>query len=191
MLLNISPAESLRLIVAPRQILKDRIVPKEFPPCPDSSYQPGYDWLFSYERRIAAFLSKWLKPYRYELIGEKGILCEALSNAFSHGHAKDPCKPIIVRVILGTRGLIVQIKDNGPGFDVKATYQRYRELKQYYSTAGNGLRLMDRSPHFGVFHDVTGTIAHMIYFFDTPSLPGTHISLWALHHRKCSYTSPS
>ena len=65
------------------------VIPRDFPDCPNSCYQPEYDWLFQYERQIAAFLAPWLRAYRYELIGEKGILCEALSNAFSHGHRKD------------------------------------------------------------------------------------------------------
>jgi anti-sigma regulatory factor (Ser/Thr protein kinase) len=166
MLLRMTPEEALHLIVSPRQILKERIVPAEFPHLPDSPYLPGYDWLYNYERRIAAFLEKWLKTHRYELIGEKGILCEALSNAFCHGHEKDPQKPILVRVILGKQGLIVQIKDTGPGFDVQGTYKRYHTKKRYYSTAGNGIRLMDQSPTFGVLHDATGTVFILVHLFD-------------------------
>ena len=166
MLLSITPEDALQLIASPRQILKDRIVPAEFSHSPDSPYRPDYDWLFIYERRIAAFLEKWLKPYRYELIGENGILCEALSNAFFHGHAKDPHKPIIVRVILGERGLIVQIKDTGPGFDVQTVYHCYRAQKKYYCKAGNGIRLMARSSSFGILHDTTGTIFVLMHLFD-------------------------
>jgi anti-sigma regulatory factor (Ser/Thr protein kinase) len=166
MLLSMTPEEALHLIVSPRQVLKERIVPAEFPHLPDSPYQPGYDWLYNYERRIAAFLEKWLKDHRYELIGEKGILCEALSNAFCHGHEKDPHKPIWVRVILGERGLIVQIKDTGPGFDVQGIYRRYHAKKRYYSTAGNGIRLMDQSTNFGILHDATGTVFILVHLFD-------------------------
>jgi len=165
MLLSMTPEEALHLIQSPRQILKERVVPAEFPHAPDSPYLPGYDWLFNYERRIAAFLEKWLKAHRYELIGEKGILCEALSNAYCHGHEKDPHKPILVRVILGERGLIVQIKDSGPGFDVQGTYSRYHTKEKYYSTAGNGIRLMDQTPNFGVLHDATGTIFILVHLF--------------------------
>lgn len=166
MLLPLTPEEALHLIASPRQILKERIVPAEFPHLPDSPYLPGYDWLYNYERRIAAFLEKWLRAHRYELIGEKGILCEALSNAFCHGHEKDPSRPILVRVLLGERGLIVQVKDTGPGFDVQGIYQRYQKKKKYYTTAGNGIRLMDQSAHFGVLHDATGTVFILVYLFD-------------------------
>ena len=166
MLLSITPEQALESIASPRQILKERIVPARFPRVPDSPYRSGYDWLYTYERRLAAFLEKWLKPYRYDLIGENGILCEALSNAFLHGHAKDPRKSIIVRVILGTRGLIVQIKDTGPGFDVQAVYGRFRTKEKYYSKAGNGIRLMARSRSFGILHDNSGTVFILVHLFD-------------------------
>lgn len=165
MLLVIDPAQALRLIDSPRLAREDNVVPMAFPGHPDSPYQPEYDWLFLYERQIAAFLEEWLRPYRYELIGEKGILCEALSNAFCHGHNKDPRKPIVVCVWVGRQGLLVQIRDSGRGFDVRGVYQRFRDNQHYYSTAGNGMRLMDRSKRFGVFHDPTGTRFHLLYFF--------------------------
>ncbi len=166
MLLSITPEQTLELIVSPRQIFKERVVPAQFPVAPDSPYRPDYDWLYIYERRLAAFLEKWLKPYRFELIGENGILCEALSNAFFHGHGKDPEKAIVVRVILGQRGLIVQIKDSGPGFDVQSVYKRFRTKEKYYSKAGNGFRLMAQSPSFGVVYDRTGTVFILLYVFE-------------------------
>ena len=166
MLLNITPADALDLVGSPQQIRKDRIIPARFPHCSYSPYQQEYEWLFSYERQLVAFLEQWLKPYRYELIGEKGILCEALSNAFCHGHGKDPDKPIVVRVLLGAKGLIIQIKDRGLGFDVRAVYRRYYRQKQYWLTAGNGLRQMAQSANFGVFHDRTGTISHLLHLFE-------------------------
>lgn len=165
MLLVIAPAQALRLIDAPRLAREDNVVPARFPEHADSPYQPEYGWLFVYERQIAAFLEEWLRPFRYELIGEKGILCEALSNAFCHGHQKDPQKPITVRVWLGNQGLIVQVQDCGPGFDVQGIYQRFINNRNYYSTAGNGLRLMAQSRRFGVFYDPTGRRFHLLYFF--------------------------
>ena len=71
-----------------------------------------------------------------------------------------------MRVILGNKGLIVQIKDTGPGFDVRKVYNHYRTQKKYYSKAGNGIRLMARSPIFGVLHDSTGTVFILLYLFD-------------------------
>ena len=146
-------------------IYQEDVVPRNFPESPNSPYRPEYDWLFQYERQLAAFLEKWLRAHRYALIGEKGILCEALSNAFSHGHRKDPFKTIQVRIWLGKAGLLVEIRDSGKGFDVGETYDRYRRRKPYYALAGNGMRLMARSEHFGIFHHAGGTAFCMLYLF--------------------------
>ena len=167
MFLNLTTPEAFAIIGSPNIIRKDEVIPKQFPECPNTPYQPEYDWLFQYERDLAAFLGKWLSSYRYELIGEKGILCEALSNAFSHGNRKDPFKTIQVRIWLGENGLLVKIKDNGDGFNVRETYERYRKRKRYYALAGNGMRLMAESENFGVFYDAGGTIFYMLYLFKT------------------------
>ena len=165
MILKITLSEALALLEAPEIIRRDDIVPRDFPDCPNSLYQPEYDWLFQYERQIAAFLAKWLRAHRYELIGQKGILCEALSNAFSHGHRKDPFKTIHVCVWLGRKGLLVEIRDSGEGFSAGDTYDNYFKRKQYFALAGNGMRLMAESRTFGVFHHSGGTAFCLLYLF--------------------------
>lgn len=165
MLLAISPSEAREWIREPELIREDRIIPGDFPAAPNSPYAENYDWLFIYERRIAAFLEPWLKRFRYELIGHKGILCEALSNAFFHAHQKDSGKPIVVRVLLGKAGLMVDVEDCGPGFPVQNVYNRFCEKKCYFSSAGNGTRLMAENPNFGVFHSASGRIFHLLHLF--------------------------
>lgn len=165
MILNLTAAEALDLIGSPEIIRQDEVVPKDFPDCPNSLYQPEYDWLFQYERQIAAFLEKWLRPYRYELIGEKGIICEALSNAFSHGHRKDPFKVICVSIWQGDKGLLIEIKDSGEGFNIRETYDSFLQRKPYFALAGNGLRRMAASDKFGIFHNAGGTVFCMLYLF--------------------------
>lgn len=166
MLLSVNLEKVLVYIQSPKLIRDDTIVPDEFPECVDSTYRRGYDWLYRYERDIASFLEPWLKPYRYELIGEKGILCEALSNAFCHGHGKDPKRTIVLKVFLGERGLVVRVCDSGKGFNVRQVFQSYRNKKMYYHTAGNGIHLMASSKHFGIFYDAAGSAFHMLYSFD-------------------------
>ena len=177
MILSMTPAQARELIGPFEVALEERIVPQAFPECPNSRYQPEYDWLFQYERRIAKFLEPWLRRFRYELIGEKGILCEALSNAFYHGHGKDPEKPIFVRVLVGDHGLVVEIKDSGKGFAVQKVYERFQKRKHYFSAAGNGIRLMAASRRFGIIHAGAGTAFHMLYLFngDMRNLPGDRI----------------
>lgn len=165
MLISLNATQALQLIDEPRLIRTDRIVPKAFPPCPNSPYAAGYDWLFLYERRIAAFLETWLKPFRWELIGQRGIICEALSNAFFHAHAKDPGKLIILRVLLGKAGIMVEIEDSGKGFPVGRVYESYFNNRRYFSSAGNGFRLMAENPHFGIFYSPAGTIFYMMHRF--------------------------
>jgi hypothetical protein len=165
MLLGINATRAYRLIDQPQLIRSDRIVPQEFPPCPNSPYAPGYDWLFLYERQIAAFLEPWLKPYRWELIGERGIICEALSNAFLHAHAKDPGKVILLRVLLGKAGIMVEIEDSGRGFSVSRVYQGFMNNRRYFSSAGNGFRLMAANPNFGIFYSPAGTILYLVHRF--------------------------
>lgn len=165
MWLSIDLKGALDYIQRPKLIRSDTIVPEDFPECADSPYRKGYDWLYRYERTIAGYLEPWLKPYRYELIGEKGILCEALANAFSHGHGKNPEKAISLKVYLGTQGLVIRVSDSGKGFDVKSVIQGYLEKKVYYHTAGNGIRRMATSKRFGIFYDRSGSAFHMLYDF--------------------------
>lgn len=166
MLLSINFQEALAFIQSPRLIRRDAVVPADFPECVDSTYRAGYDWLYQYERDIAGFLAPWLKPRRYDLIGEKGILCEALSNAFSHGHGKDPHKTIILEIYLGERGLLIRIEDSGKGFNVDNVHQSYLKKKIYYHTAGNGIHLMATSRCFGIFYSAVGATFHLLYAFD-------------------------
>ena len=166
MLLFIDLVQALAFIRSPKLVRDDIIVPERFPDCVDSTYRRGYDWLYQYEREIAAFLSPWLKSYRYELIGEKGLLCEALSNAFCHGHGKDPKRSIALKVFLGERGLVVRICDCGKGFNVQQVIESYRKKKIYYHTAGNGMQLMAGSKRFGIFYDASGAAFHLLYAFD-------------------------
>ena len=184
MILNLTPSEALDLIGSPEIIRRDAVIPREFPDCPNSLYQPEYDWLFQYERQIAAFLEKWLRPFRYELIGEKGILCEALSNAFSHGHRKDPFKVINVCIWKGEKGLLIEIKDSGKGFDIRETYESFLRRKNYYALAGNGLRRMAESRKFGIFHHAGGTAFYMLCLFKTnlSELPRQHILIQPRTH---------
>ena len=122
-------------------------------------------------------MEKWLRPFRYELIGQKGLLCEALSNAFSHGHQRDPYKPINIRVLLRAKGLIVSIKDTGRGFDVQHVFSGFQKQKRYFNTAGNGFRLMVESTTFGIFYSNSGTVFHLLYLFDQKD---SQVSNWML-----------
>lgn len=165
MLIHIPLERGLDIIDQPRIILEEAMIPKE---CknPNSPYKPEYEWLFMYERRLAGVIEPWTAHLRNKLIGEKGILCEALSNAFCHGHKKDPLVPIDVCVYLGKKGLIVRIKDTGPGFNLSQVKEQFAKGKTYFHMAGNGLRQMIESPDFHIFFTDQGTGFNLMYLFD-------------------------
>lgn len=166
MLLNTSFSRVLEKFDHVKLVRQDMIIPSQWPPVSNSPYRHGYDWLFGYERQLAKFLEPWLKGFRYELIGEHGIICEALSNAFCHGNRKDAALGIEVGVFLASQGILLRIKDHGNGFDVKKTVNDFSSGNHYYHLAGNGLRLMMHSQKFGVFFNERGTAFHLLYTFD-------------------------
>lgn len=166
MLLILNPSQALELIDSPEMISEDQVIPGHFRPCRDSPYGAGYDWIYRYERKIAHLLEPLLKSHYAEMAGEKGLLFEALSNAFYHGHHKNPLKPIIVSVLLGRKGLIVRVSDCGKGFNVKKIYKHYEKGKRRFSSVGNGIRLMASSPCFGIFYNQKGTAINLLYLFE-------------------------
>lgn len=165
MLLNASLNNILDKLDYTRVIRQDKIIPNKWPPVMNSPYRPGYEWLFGYERKLAKFLEPWLKKFRYELIGENGVLSEALSNAYCHGNRKNSKLDIRVVVYLADQGLMIRIRDCGDGFDVQKTFRNLSRGKHYYHLAGNGLRLMMESEKFGIFFDEGGAAFYFLYLF--------------------------
>ena len=78
MLLNVGLDEALKKIGSVIPLLDEDIIPGRVPEADNSPYLLEYNRLFTIERRLAALLEKWLRPFRYELIGQKGLLCEGL-----------------------------------------------------------------------------------------------------------------
>ncbi|MBU1168762.1 MAG: ATP-binding protein [Proteobacteria bacterium] len=164
MLIDITLEQALETLCDTKIILHEILIPSHCKNA-NSPYKPEYEWLFMYERKLAAFLETWTAHLRNELIGDKGILCEALSNAFCHGHKKDPLLPIDVYVFLGENGLLVRIKDTGPGFNLDDVKDQYTKGKTYFHLAGNGLRQMIRSSDFQIFYTDNGTGFNLMYLF--------------------------
>ncbi len=166
MLLNLTIDEACNIIESAEIIKEDQVIPGHFRPCPESPYPPGYDWLFRYEQTMAEFLESKLKSQSGELIGEKSLIHEALSNAFCHGHHSDRLTPITVSVLLGDKGFIIQIADRGKGFNLQKVYKHYRKKRRYLTTVGSGIRRMAETHQCGVFYDQKGTRIHLLCLFD-------------------------
>lgn len=166
MLLNLTIDEACDIIASAEIIKKDQVVPGHFRPCPESPYPPGYDWLYRYEQTMTEFLKPKLKSHSVELIGEKSLLHETLSNAFCHGHHHDRLTPIAVSVLLGDKGFIIQVADRGKGFNLQKVYKHYRKNRRYLTTVGNGIRRMAETHQFGVFYNPKGTEVNLLSLFD-------------------------
>lgn len=137
------------------------LVPAEFPFAANSPYREGYDWLFIAEKKVMQAAPTWLRELRFELIGEKGVLSEALSNAFCHAHRRQERLPIQITGYLGRAGLMISVRDQGPGFDFQELLKRVHQGKKYYQNAGNGLQWMEASKNINIFYDLNGMRCNM------------------------------
>ena len=171
MFIDAEYATILARIEPERPLLDLEIIPGQFPPIPHSPYRPGYDWLFTVERMVARTLEPWLKPFRFELIGDTGVLCEVLANAFCHGHGKRPDLPIAISATLGKKGILLSVSDQGPGFDVDDVLHCAASGRPYYLIAGNGMQRLAHSANFHVFFDHKGSRCNFLHFFSSDDWP--------------------
>jgi serine/threonine-protein kinase RsbW len=71
-------------------------------------------------------------------------LSEALSNAMLRGNKEDPAKRVRMRVIVEPAGLVIEITDEGRGFDLDACTQDPTTPTNIVREDGRGLFLMRR-----------------------------------------------
>jgi serine/threonine-protein kinase RsbW len=79
-------------------------------------------------------------------------LTEALSNAILRGNRDDPAKHVHVRAEVGDERLVVEVEDEGPGFDLAAATRDPTTPDRIDQEDGRGLflmhKLMDRVERF-------------------------------------------
>lgn len=163
---NLTFDTTLALIGEKKLVFDEIVVPETCPCASHSPYLPEYDWLFLLERKLARFLDPWMKKHRPELIGSGGMVSEALSNAYCHGHKRDPSLPITIKVYQGEHGIMLQIKDTGNGFNIDTIVSKFQDNKNYFYNAGNGIKSMFDSKVFGLFYGNYGASFHLVYMFD-------------------------
>ena len=137
-------------------ILSWSIVPKEFDTVKHSPYRPGYDWLFTVERKLFRLIEPRILEIDDGLIGPGGVLSEGLSNAYCHGHNRNPSLPIKLDVYDGSVGIVITITDTGMGFDWKNTLDEMVRGKMFFHCAGNGFRIMNKIQHVKINYDNRG-----------------------------------
>lgn len=69
----------------------------------------------------------------------------AIGNAYRHGNGRDPAKAILVEMVLTPKGALIAITDEGSGFDVQGTFQRFQEHQAYFVNYGCGFRNLHRA----------------------------------------------
>lgn len=166
MLLNLTIDEASDVIESTDIIRQDRVIPGHFRPCAESPYPTGYDWLYRYEQTLAAFLQPRMKSLPPDLVGEDSLLHEALINAYCHAHHRDRLTPIVVTVLMGRNGFVIQVADRGKGFNLQKVYRHYRKKRRYLTAVGNGMRRMAETDRYGVFFNPKGTEFHLLHLFD-------------------------
>jgi anti-sigma regulatory factor (Ser/Thr protein kinase) len=157
--------ESLNALGEPSAMVTDEVVPEREPTPSTNSYRSEYAWQFGYERTLLRRARNWVEAQRHELIGAKGLLSEALSNAYAHGNGKDARMPICVDLFVGSHGYLFRVTQSGEGFDVARLLEQYRRQAHYFQFAGNGLRRFDESRSFKVFFSPAGKSIHL--WFDS------------------------
>ncbi len=71
-------------------------------------------------------------------------LTEALSNAILRGNAEDATKSVRLRAMIDTQALVVEVEDDGLGFDLDACTQDPTTCENIGREDGRGLFLMRR-----------------------------------------------
>ena len=147
-------------------LVQETIFPAEVETLSHSPYRPEYAWLFTVERRLGRILDPWLRQYRDRIIGPDGLLSEALSNAYCHGHRRNPTLGIDLRVVVGKFGILVSIVDSGDGFDHREIARNVTRKKNYYHNSGRGLYRMLTEECFQVFYTQQGRAFNLLHITD-------------------------
>jgi hypothetical protein len=149
----------------------DQVVPRDVELIADHRYSPRYAWMYAYEKRLKYRIEEArqepLADLEQTLFGADGIFSEALSNAFVHGHRRDPGRAIEITCRVGRHGLVFSIRDSGDGFDVDQTMARMSAAGTYYSYAGNGLRALSTAEGVVASYTDRGRCLHLRILYPT------------------------
>lgn len=67
-------------------------------------------------------------------------LKKAVGNAHKRGNRRDPEKLITVEIVTTELGAFLEVSDEGPGFDVSETLERFQSGREYFAHHGSGFR---------------------------------------------------
>lgn len=147
---------------------EEEVTPQLVELLPNNQYTTDYAWMYSFEKklkyRIQGLLRRKLVPRQERILfGAGGVVSEAISNAFVHGHKKDRYMPIRVWATVSKKGLGFSIVDKGTGFDIAEVQQTYSNGRQFFNIAGNGFSLFHQSSDFTVCYQMYGKELCILY----------------------------
>jgi anti-sigma regulatory factor (Ser/Thr protein kinase) len=108
------------------------------------SAQPGLDLNWSWESHsrpeeagpviecVAAAMSREGYP-EHDIFEMRQALREAIANAIHHGNEDDPAKLVRVECDVDAERVLVDVRDEGPGFDPRAEGQGLALMRLYLS----------------------------------------------------------
>lgn len=68
---------------------------------------------------------------------------EVIVNAGVHGNKRDPHKKVKITRYYGKKGIVYSIEDEGDGFDIQTTVEKFRKSEKYHSLHGCGLLILN------------------------------------------------
>jgi serine/threonine-protein kinase RsbW len=76
-----------------------------------------------------------------DCLGVRLALEEAVVNGLRHGNAGDPTKQVIIRYVVNPKAIVVEVEDEGPGFNLAAVPDPTTP-ESLHKPSGRGLLLM-------------------------------------------------
>ncbi len=67
-------------------------------------------------------------------------LKKAVGNAYKRGNLKDPSRRITLEIIATPKGAVVEVSDEGSGFDVAAILNKVQSGEKYFEHSGSGFK---------------------------------------------------
>ncbi len=84
------------------------------------------------------------------------VLTEAMVNAIRHANAGDPDKQVDVRITIGDNELLVQVFDQGQGFDLNSIQDPGFDGEELLETGGRGIYIIRALMDSVVYRRVPG-----------------------------------
>lgn len=89
-------------------------------------------------------------------------LSEALANAILCGNREDPAKQVTVRAAVTARYLVLEVRDEGQGFDIDACTVDVTAAENLEREDGRGLYLMRQLMHRVERYDDGGNVVRLV-----------------------------